>query len=87
MTPEEKSLLLRTHELAEENNRILRKMRRANRWATIAKISYLVIILALAFGAYYFIQPYFETVLKMTGKLDAGGGASTIQEFVKNLPR
>ncbi|MBU6232016.1 MAG: hypothetical protein KGI45_01860 [Patescibacteria group bacterium] len=58
MTPEEKSLLLRTHELAEENNAILRSIRRANRWSTFFRIVYWVIIIGAGIGAYYALQPY-----------------------------
>ncbi len=60
MTPEEKRLLEETHALSEENNRILKKIRRASLVSTIVRLSYWVIIIGLSFGAYYFIQPYIE---------------------------
>ena len=71
MTPEEKSLLERTYRLSEENNKILRGMRRTATYGLIARIVYWGIILILGFGAYYFIQPYITSLLSITGQ--AGG--------------
>ena len=65
MTPEEKSLLERTYYLAEENNSILRKMRRANRIGVAIKIFYWVVIIAAAVGALYFLQPYIDSTMRM----------------------
>jgi len=65
MTPEEKSLLERTYKLAEENNSILRGIRRSNRWGIAFKIFYWLVILGITFGAFYFLQPYLESSLKL----------------------
>ena len=65
MTPEERSLLQRTYVLAEENNAILRGIRRANRWGIAVKVFYWVIILGVTFGAFYFLQPYIESTLDL----------------------
>ena len=73
MTPEERSLLERTASLAEENNKMLRSIRRSGRVALAMRIGYWVIILVLSFGAYYFIQPYVES---MTSLLNGGDGTS-----------
>ncbi|MES3030803.1 MAG: hypothetical protein V4697_00095 [Patescibacteria group bacterium] len=74
MTPEERSLLERTYKLAEENNEILRKMRRLSRYGTIFKTIYWVVILGLSFGAYYFIQPYVESVSGLYGQVQGNVG-------------
>lgn len=84
MTPEEKSLLERTHKLAEENNEILRKMRRSNRWSIALRIFYWIIILGLAFGAYYFVQPYATSLMEAMDQL---GGFGNLQDLLKNPPR
>ena len=65
MTPEERSLLERTYKIAEENNAILRGIRRANRWGIAVKVFYWVIILGVTFGAFYFLQPYIESTLDL----------------------
>ena len=44
--------------LAEENNRLLRKIIRANRWARIFKLLYWLVIIGAMVGAYYYIQPF-----------------------------
>jgi uncharacterized protein YoxC len=58
MTPEEKSLLERTYALAEDNNKMLRSIRRATHASLIMKIAYWVIIIGASVGAVYLIKPY-----------------------------
>ena len=72
MMPEEKILLERTLKLAEENNALLKGLRRSNRLSTAMRITYWTIIIALSFGAYYLIQPYFTFLTGLTG-----GGSTT----------
>lgn len=68
MTPEEKSLLERTYKLAEENNSILRKMRRAGRWALVARIFYWVVIIGLGVGAYLALEPVIRSAQDIIGE-------------------
>jgi hypothetical protein len=72
MTPEERSLLERTHKLAEENNEILRSIRRTNRFSMAFRILYWAVIIVVSFGAYYFIQPYVETMLGAYEQVQSG---------------
>lgn len=74
MTPEEKSLLQRALKLSEENNSILRSMRRSNRVSMFLRIIYWLIIIGLSVGAYYFIQPY---VSVLQGLLGGNKGSSS----------
>ena len=95
MTPEERSLLERTHKLAEENNEILHSIRRTNRFSTVMRVLYWIVILVLSFGAYYFIQPYVTTMLgaydQVKGSLqgvqngvnDAQSAASSLRDLLK----
>ena len=76
MTPEEKSLLERTYALSEENNQLLKSIRRSGRVRTVFHILYWAIILALSFGAYYLVQPYVTTLL---GAFDQVGGLPGIK--------
>lgn len=62
MDANEKSALFRLLELTEENNKLLRKLYRGtlvHRWITI---SYWVVIIGLSLGAFYFVQPYLDTL-------------------------
>lgn len=76
MTPEERSMLEQAVALAKENNSILRKLRRAHRVSTGIKIVYWVIIIGLAVGSYYVIQPIIDS---LTGIY--GGGVENIQNL------
>jgi len=62
MTPEERELLEKSVNLGEENNKILRSMRRSQRLASIARGIYWVIIIGSAVGAFYLLQPYIDQV-------------------------
>ena len=65
MNSEEREILERTLRISEENNKILKSMRRAGRLATVFRVFYWLVIIGLGFGAYYFIEPYvdqFKTV-------------------------
>lgn len=60
---EEKELIKKTFRLAEENNKILRKMRSSMRWSRAFRIVYWVIIIGAAIGAFYYIQPYIDQLV------------------------
>ncbi len=75
MSPEEKSLLERTYKMTEENNIILKSIRRSARVGTVMRILYWIVILGLSYGAYYFIQPYLQNVMGMYDKVQ---GASNL---------
>ncbi len=86
MTPEERSLLERTHKLVEENNVILRSIRRSNRVGMVMRISYWVVIFALSFGAYYLIQPYLEAVVGAYADLKGlQGDVNSVQSTAGSL--
>jgi len=90
MTPEERELLKRSVELAEENNDILRSMRRSMRFARIMSIMYWVVIVGSAVGAYYLIQPYVESIAGVYGgakeSLDGvSSGVDSIKDLLNSL--
>ncbi len=74
MSPEDKELLQRSVELAEENNEMLRAIRRSMRFARIMSILYWVFIIGSAVGAYYLIQPYIDTLAGVYGGAKDGLG-------------
>lgn len=63
MSPEERKLLEKNLELAEENNKMLRSMRRSQRISGIIRAIYWLLILGSAIGAYYYIQPYLDQIM------------------------
>ena len=82
MDPEMKKLLETIVENTQENNVLLKKMHRSILWGRFFKIAYWVVLLALAMGAFYIIQPYVEAIGNLTVAGTNGGG---IIEFFKNF--
>lgn len=51
-------------EVSNENNKILRGMRRAQRWSSFFTFVYWAVILGSIFGTYYYFQPTIEKYVK-----------------------
>ena len=58
---ETKELLEKELEIAQENNKILKKIQRGMRLGSFFSILYWLFILGTAVGAYYFLQPFVES--------------------------
>ncbi len=65
MTPEERSLLERTYQLTEENNDMLKSIRRSGRFSLALRIGYWAVIILLSVGAYYVIQPTIDAAREL----------------------
>jgi CRISPR/Cas system-associated protein Cas10 (large subunit of type III CRISPR-Cas system) len=63
MTPEEKILLSKAIELAEENNKMLKSLTRSMKISRIISVIYWVFIIGSAVGAFYLIQPYIDGLM------------------------
>lgn len=62
MNPEDRALVELTLKLSEDNNKILQKMMRAQRRATIyGFIKLLIIVIPLVIG-YLYLEPYLELI-------------------------
>jgi len=80
-------------EITHENNKILRSMRRAQRWSSFFTFVYWAIILGSIFGVYYYFQPtiqkYMKTFQTSMGIIQnfekAAGSIPTDVQAVKNL--
>ena len=64
MDPESKQLLQNTFYLAEENNKMLQKIIRAQKFASFMRTLYWLIIIGIGVGAFYFLQPYIDQIQK-----------------------
>ena len=84
MTPEERMLLDRTLKLAEENNEILRSMRRSNRISSFLRILYWIIILGVSVGAFYYIQPYVNSLVELAVNIGGLEGVKGVLEQAKD---
>lgn len=60
-----------TMELSKDNNRILHSIQRREKITQVMRIIYWLFILGIAAGAYYYIQPYIDQLVKAyTGIVD-----------------
>jgi TRAP-type C4-dicarboxylate transport system permease small subunit len=67
MDPELKKMLEETLTLTQENNKILQDVKRSMLWARIMNIIYWVLIIGISIGAFYFLQPYIDQIVKTYG--------------------
>ena len=83
MSPEERELLEKSVSLAEDNNKILHSMRRSQRWASVMRAIYWILIIGSAVGAYYFIQPYVDQLMAVYNgaKSNLDNVSNIIQNF------
>jgi hypothetical protein len=58
MDPESKKLLEETLELVQENNKMLHRVRSVQKWATFWSGLKIIVIIGLALGSFYFLEPY-----------------------------
>ena len=80
-------------EVTHENNKILRSMRRAQRWSSLFRFIYWAVILGSILGVYYYFQPtiqkYMKTFQTSIGIIQnfekAAGSIPTDVQSVKNL--
>lgn len=88
METEEKKLLQNTFNLAEENNKMLHKVRGVQKRHAIFSVLKIVIIIGIAVGAYYFLQPFVKSVLKFIQ--DSGASIDQLKNLgsmFQNMPR
>ena len=67
MNPEEREYLAKILEVTEENNRILKGLRRTARIGAAAKLLYWGVIIIISFGAYYAVMPYLNQLKDVYG--------------------
>ncbi len=79
-----KNLLEENLRISKENNLMLLKLLKAQKWAQIYRVVYWAIIILVSFGSFYFIQPYLGSLLNLYS-----GGVSNVnsfQDFSKSIP-
>ena len=83
MDPESKKLLEKTFELAEENNKMLHKVRGVQKREFLWRILKYAVIIAIAFGSFYYLEPYVNKLVDLYNgaKTNIEGFNSTIDNF------
>lgn len=74
MDPNEQQQLKEALELSRENNRLLKKMWRVTQWGRAVKALYWLVIIGVTIGAFYFLQPYVDTLQEVYGGLQGAQG-------------
>jgi hypothetical protein len=86
MNPEEKELLQKTYKLTEENNEILKGMRRSQRMGSVMKALYWILIIVGSIAGYYFAQVYIQSLLGAFGDKEGNNtSTSSLIEQYKDL--
>jgi hypothetical protein len=80
MDEDSRALLEKLVEQTEENTKILHKLHRQMLWERAFRVAYWVIILAVAIGAFYFIQPLVEAMARFFG-IDFSDGGRFVEIF------
>jgi hypothetical protein len=85
--PNHDELLEKTYALARENNKMLRKMRRAAFWGWVFKIIFWAIFLGVPIWLYFqFFQPVLDEFMGTYAQLQETGNRATVQfEEFRNL--
>ena len=84
MDAEDKRKLENILHITEETNLYVKKIRSTQKTAQIFKIIYLVLIVGLMFGSFYFVEPYLGSLLSVySGNLSGLKGAVDINSLIK----
>ena len=71
-------------ELTRDNNKILRGLRRVQRWSSFFTFVYWAVILGSILGTYYYLQPQIQKYINLFQT--SAGTLQKIQQGVSNIP-
>lgn len=81
-------MLQNTLALAEENNKLLHKIRGVQKRSTLWQVLKYLLILGIAFGSFYFLDPYLSKIADLynsvTG-IQQKVNSSPLQDLLKKL--
>ena len=88
MDPESKQLLQNTLALAEENNKLLHKIRGVQKRETIWNTVKILVIIGIALGSFYYVEPYLNKVMDLYSSVSGVEqkiNNSSLQDLLKKL--
>lgn len=90
MDPESKRLLEETFALTQENNKMLHKVRSIQKWAAFWQGIKIFVIISVALGVVYYIQPYVNKVVDLYNSISGttqkiNNTSNSFQDFLKKL--
>ena len=80
MDPESKQLLQNTLALAEENNKMLHKIRRVQKRGAFWQILKFIVIIVIALASFYYVEPYLNKIM------DVYNSVIGVQQKINNSP-
>ena len=83
MDSESQKLAQDTFALAQENNKMLHSIRRGQRITAFMSFLYWVIVIGVAVGSFYYIQPYVDKIQKFVQ--DSGVTLDQLKSFGNKL--
>lgn len=87
MTPEQQQLLQQAIQLSQENNRMIRAMRRDAAWGKFWGVLKLIIIVAPMVWAWFYLQPYIQKINELyqqTQKVQ-NFSSENVQDWLKDF--
>ena len=92
MDEESQKLLQDTFALVKDNNKMLHRIRRSQKISSFIGFVYWLIIIGVALGSFYLIQPYVDKVVSVynsianaNSKLNGVSGNTNIQDLLKKF--
>lgn len=82
MDSESEKLLRETFELVKDNNTMLHKIRRGQKWASFMRVVYWLIIIGISIGAWYYLQPYVNKMMNLYNQVS--GSSQTVNSVNLN---
>jgi hypothetical protein len=82
-----KKLLAESYAIVRENNTLLKKIDRRQRWSSYWRIFMMLLAVASALGVYYYLQPYLDQAINFYNEVEKnvvqfGTVPSQIKSFV-----
>ncbi|OGJ03144.1 hypothetical protein A3G06_01660 [Candidatus Nomurabacteria bacterium RIFCSPLOWO2_12_FULL_46_14] len=87
MDPEDRKLLEETLELTKENNQMLRKVRGVQKRAAIWNIVKVVLIVGIAYGSFYYLEPYVDKIMSLYSSIFSAEGQLKPGSIFENTQR
>ena len=84
MSPEERELLTKSIKISEENNRMLKGIRRRARFSSLIHLIYWLLIIGSIVGSYYMVKPFVDPFI--SGYKSMQQNIQSVKNVTTNLP-
>jgi hypothetical protein len=89
MDPESKKMIEETFYFAQENNKILRKIRSVQKWDIFWSLLKWFVVIGIALGSFYYLEPYVNKIMNFYGSISgtsqSAGSNGSFQDLLKKF--